>query len=547
MFRRILAILLTPLLLATLTGTALTWWLWPRPIAIVELPVGDRTEITLNASLRQESMDRFRQYHPRFCLLRTRGNWMNPYTQHEWCIVDLEEAKIRSVFSTESDIDHDIWTPDGKMLYFTFQRDGGDSLGIDGSQLVKSWIYDPTTNQHRVQGQRKIEKWNRDLIATDHTVMLDVTHPLGEPMRCEVIDPQTLQTRRTMVLPSHIRLEDEHDGPAPSCALSQDGKTFALAERWNGGRRTSPPGIELFNIETGTLSGRLTEHPADFQQQTDFSRYSREVGAFDLHFADNRFLLANIFQLQKGHLAWIRSIEESIPKIQGYNLDTKKYQRHPRLQITNDDRLFSTNTSFRHVSIPHEIRVVWATVGGRLIPFVTSSDGSSIRPMFELDDLSEPSRFTLNVAIPENAHGVAYTYRVEDPVTLTTTRPKWATYLPKSWQDWAYPPPVHEASVAVWRDDVADEMWEFRRVNGSCNVYARGDRLLLGIHQDGKSTLEIWASPPPRPVNPWLVCAVSGVVGLLSGVWIWRRGASRHQRAVVGSPPSPSEPLRCVD
>jgi hypothetical protein len=526
MFHRFPTLFVIPLLLAALTAGALTWWLWPRPIAVVELPAGDCTEVTLNPA----KIDRFRQSHLTYCLICTKGNSGDAYHPQEWCNIDLKNGKIQSTFTTESSLGHVFWTPEGKMLYLTVHSDKGNKLGSEVSKKIKSWLYDPDTNQHILLAQRRVINWNRELIATDYSVMLDVSHPNGDPMRCEVIDPKTLLTKRTMVFQDHVSVEDSFEQYKPSCALSQDGKTFAIAETWYREKRTSPQGIDLYDVETGRRRVRLTEMLESDPTKSDLTRYSRDMGAFHLHFVNNHFLMATLSQRERVDASWGHFNPSNL---MGYDLKSRNYQKSPCVPTP----FFLENVSLHGphpvVSTYQNDRIVWidynATSVGQGV-YVTNDRGDPLSRKIKLPEhVVESGAIYFSVTISESTTGIVHTHRLvnSDPTGMKV--PMWASQLPKSWQEFLKPPSAKDINFVVWWDYKADELWEFRRVKGTCHVYSRGDRLLLGIHKDGKSWLEIWASPPPRPVNPWLVGAVSSVVWLFSVAWIWRRRSLRSQ------------------
>lgn len=410
----------------------------------------------------------------------------------------------------------------GRLLACSLYGGAGESEGVDRGGFVLA-RYDPATG-HAENVITPDGPAPRDVrLSRDFsTLALARTDPLA----VDIFDLPDGRKRTRLTFPDRSGgLEGGHDAwhhsrpklAAPAWELSPDGQQLLLAEAWDGAKRLTPQGIEVYEVATGRLARRLTYRgdpvvpvglpcdSADFGVGSIvFTADGRSVGytLYRRRFADGVTRLWTIMTADVHHCNYASG---DFQPADTSPLDPSDHFRE-RPVATDGDRVFWLREDSRELEgKPSAYRVTgasgavledWRQLPGEFA--VQSSLSATPRP-------GRPAvvyRYDEPRAKPVDSIVFWFARRLKPPTDVPTS-----TYL---YHDWS--------------------TGEFRSFPGSVNglqTHAVGPHDLAILTQDNSGgTLTVWDLPPPRPPWRWSVPAgiASGVLLTAAGVRLRGRG-----------------------
>ena len=314
-----------------------------------------------------------------------------------------------------------------------------------------------------------------------------------------------------------------------SVALAPDGRTLAVSELWFHGRRSSDPGVTLFDTRTGQRVARLTDYGPP-------NPVGAGEGAFGLVFSpDSRFLrfnrLSKPFEVPLVHSLpaehRLGHFTDATRRL--IDLATGAYVPPPHLGYTPDRRLLPGPIVLRTDDGSRRLETDGDPAGGDR-PFrfrVVDADGT---PRCDWRTLPVAERGGLPIA-PGGQFVPGTTGLVWTNATPAPPPSQWGHLLRRLLRQ---PAPASGPGVeVVWYDWAADELRVVRRYagtrpgNDSVQVFVQEGRVAVLCHRlsEGEAVVEVWDDPPPRRPWPWSVPAgvAVGVLLTAAGVRVPRR------------------------
>ncbi len=325
----------------------------------------------------------------------------------------------------------------------------------------------------------------------------------ADPLRVEVIDLATGVVRRRIEFPGRAGDLIDNGGPfAGDWDVSPDGHWLAIGEAWNGLRRTTSPGIELWNLSTGRLARRIVYPPPDPECG----------GCSTIRFtADDRLRFAGVVRHKPGtavipllSACWQVRVPGGAcePDPGGDNPDPPDLFLPDQVDTGSDRRMYRGDVS---------------RDDGTTAFVVTDAAGRPLHPRRPLPDTARPGA-TLRLKMAASGAGVvAWTGRPNGPS---------AGWL-RAVLTWLGRRPAGNTDQLDWHDWRTGRSWRLGRYpDRVIDVGCQPGGVVVCAHDRaaGRAELEVWADPPDgwpwRPVWP-AVAAAGALVG-------WRVGRPRR-------------------
>ena len=337
----------------------------------------------------------------------------------------------------------------------------------------------------------------------------------GDPLRVEVIDLPTGAVRRRLVLPGRAGDLIDNGGPfAGDWAASDDGRWLAFGEAWDGLQRTTPPGVEVWDLRAGRPADRLTgylptvERFAGSEEPPDLGR----CGSSSVRFApDGRLRFASVLRHKPGTAV--------IPLLVGGRWQARVPGGPCEPDPAGDEPRLADLFYFHEANDVAGRRLYLGDVGREDDTPAFVVTGDDFRPLHPRRVLSHGVN---RVRLTAWAAGVV----------VGSGRPggpsaDWLGQL-LAWCGWPPFPPVDRLDWHDWRTGEVRRLGQYHGQN--IDVACQPGGIVVCIHDPaaGRATLEVWADPPgARPPLPALlgVAAAGGLVG-------WAAGRPRRPRPV---------------
>ena len=321
------------------------------------------------------------------------------------------------------------------------------------------------------------------------------------PLRVEVIDLATGAARRRIDFPGRVGDLIDNGGPfAGQWTASADGHWLAFGEAWDGPRRVGPAGVEVWNLSTGRLAGRLTGYlPADAGDG---------FGASSLSFTSNgRLRFTGSTRVQAGN--------SYVPLLVGGRWRAWP-PGGPCEPDPGDDRpdIPDLSLDYQPDDTDHGRRLYLgpASRDDRTATFVVAGDDR--RPLHPRRTLSVPFddyiHGDLRLRLAAGGTGVlVWSSRPDGPSADWLRRP----------MTWVGFPPFRFIDQLDWYDWRTGRSWRLRRYpERVIDVGCQPGGVVVCIHDRaaGRAELEVWDDPPDGwPAWGWwpLAAAAGGLVG----------------------------------